>query len=82
MPGWWLPPGVAQELEELASLTGAERRSTAAALADRLAVDEVPVAMIWSAAVPTLLSPNVGCRVFPPFGYGVDLAALCPSPAV
>ena len=80
MPGWWLPEGVAQELEELAGLTGAERRSTAAALADRLAVDEVPVAMIWSAAVPTLLSPNLGCRVFPPFGYGVDLAALCPNP--
>jgi hypothetical protein len=22
-------------------------------------------------------SPDLGCRVFPPFGYGVDLAALC-----
>jgi ABC-type transport system substrate-binding protein len=69
MPDWWLPEGVARELEELARMTDAERRSTAAALAARLAIDEVPVAAIWSAAVPTLLSPNLGCRVFPPFGY-------------
>ena len=27
------------------------------------------------------LSPRLGCRVFPPFGYGVDLAALCLNPS-
>jgi hypothetical protein len=24
-------------------------------------------------------TPRLGCRIFPPFGYGVDLAALCLS---
>ena len=44
-----------------------------------LATDEVPVAVTIYGAIPTLLSPSLGCRAFPPFGYGVDLAALCPS---
>ena len=26
-------------------------------------------------------SPRLGCRVFPPFGYGVDLAALYLNPS-
>ena len=27
--------------------------------------------------IGTVLGPRLGCRAFPPFGYGVDLAALC-----
>ena len=79
MPPSWLPEGVAEQVEALFELTGAERRSAAAALADRLATDEVPVAAILFGAIPTLLAPSLGCRVFPAFGYGIDLAALCPS---
>ena len=26
-----------------------------------------------------LFSPRVGCQIFPPFGNGVALAALCPA---
>jgi serine/threonine protein kinase/ABC-type oligopeptide transport system substrate-binding subunit/DNA-binding winged helix-turn-helix (wHTH) protein len=78
-PYSWLPEGVAEEVDALFELTGDERRTAAAALADRLATDEVPVAAILSGGIPTLLSPSLGCRVFPAFGYGVDLAALCPS---
>ncbi len=66
-PPSWLPEGVAEQLEALSRLTGAERRSTAASLADRLATDEVPIAAICSGAVPMLLSPSLGCRVFLPF---------------
>ena len=28
-------------------------------------------------AATGFFSPRLGCRVFPPFGYGIDLAALC-----
>jgi hypothetical protein len=48
-----------------------------AALADRLATREAPLAAYLTPVIPTLLSPSLGCRVFPPFGYGVDLASLC-----
>jgi ABC-type transport system substrate-binding protein/class 3 adenylate cyclase len=78
-PRSWLPEGVAERVKELSGLAGAKRRLAATALADRLATDEVPVAVDLSGTIPTLLSPNLGCRVFPPFGFGVDLAALCPS---
>jgi ABC-type transport system substrate-binding protein len=81
VPHGWLPEGVNEKVAALFRLSDAEQRSAAAILADRLATDEVPIAAIWSGAVPTFLSPNLGCRVFPPFGYGVDLAALCPGPA-
>ncbi|MGA9161280.1 MAG: ABC transporter substrate-binding protein, partial [Actinomycetota bacterium] len=79
VPPGWLPEGVAEQVEGLFELTGAEQRSATVALADRLATDEVPVAADLYGVVPTLLSPNLRCRVFPPFGYGIDLAALCPS---
>ena len=78
---WWLPDGVAEQVEGLFDLTGAEQQAAAAALADRLATDEVPLAADLHGAIPTFLSPSLGCRVFPPFGFGVDLAALCPDPS-
>ena len=71
--------GVAEQVEGISTLTGEERVAAAAALADDLAIDEVPLAAILYGATPTLLGPGLGCRVFPPFGYGVDLAALCSS---
>jgi len=71
--------GVAEQVEGISTLTGEERVAAAAALADDLVIDEVPLAAILYGATPTLLGPGLGCRVFPPFGYGVDLAALCSS---
>jgi hypothetical protein len=85
----WLPPGVEEDAVEVAGpqppegrgvvggLEGAERQRAAAKLADRLAVDEVAFAAESTGVVGSFLSPRLGCRVFPPFGYGVDLAALC-----
>jgi ABC-type transport system substrate-binding protein/class 3 adenylate cyclase len=81
MPRSWLPEGVAEQVERLLALTGEERRSATVALADRLATIEVPIAASLSGAIPTLLGPSLGCQVFPPLGFGVDLAALCPSEA-
>ena len=77
MPRSWLPKGVASQVERLTQLTGAERESAAVALADQLATRKVPLAADLTPTIPSLLSPRLGCRVFPPFGYGVDLAALC-----
>ena len=80
MPPSWLPEGVSDRLEALSGLTGVERRSTAAALADELATDEVPIAATLSGTAPMLLGPSLGCRVFLPF-VGLDLASLCPNTA-
>ena len=79
VPRGWLPEGVTEQVDALFELTGAEQRAAAVGLADRLATDEVPVAVDLYGAIPTLLSSSLGCRAFPPFGYGVDLATLCPS---
>ena len=76
-PPSWLPDGVAERLEALSEMTGAKRRSTAAALADELATDQVPIAAVSSGTAPMLLGPSLGCRVFLPF-VGLDLASLCP----
>jgi ABC-type oligopeptide transport system substrate-binding subunit len=73
----WLPRGVGADVRRVARLEGTERVTSAVQLADRLAVKEVPVAADGTGVVTGFFSPRLGCRVFPPFGYGVDLAALC-----
>jgi DNA-binding SARP family transcriptional activator/ABC-type oligopeptide transport system substrate-binding subunit len=73
----WLPPGVQAEVREVSRLEGAERATAAAELADRLAEREVPFAAVGTGVVTAFLSPRLECRIFPPFGYGVDLASLC-----
>jgi hypothetical protein len=78
VPRSWLPEGVAEQIERLSRLSGAGRRSEAVRLADELATGEVPVGPTVTAVVPALLGPRLGCRVFPPMGFGIDLAALCP----
>jgi DNA-binding SARP family transcriptional activator/ABC-type transport system substrate-binding protein/outer membrane protein assembly factor BamB len=80
MPRSWLPKGVASQVEGLSRLDGVERRSAAVALADRLATNEVPVAAAATPVVPVLLGPRLGCPVFSPWGFGIDLAALCLEP--
>jgi hypothetical protein len=79
MPATWLPPGVQAEVEVVLGLDGPERVARAAALADRLGTEELPVVAVGVGVIGEFLSPRLGCRVFPPFGYGVDLAALCTS---
>jgi hypothetical protein len=77
MPASWLPAGVQTDVERIAGMSGPDREAAAIALADRLATNDVPLAAVGTAHVGTVLGPRLGCRVFPPFGYGVDLAALC-----
>jgi hypothetical protein len=77
MPTGWLSPDVVQKVDAVSALSGAARQPAAAALAQRLAVREVPVIAYGNRMQGEFFSPKLGCRVFPPMGYGVDLAALC-----
>ncbi len=58
MPASWLPDGVAEQVDGLVSLTGEERVAAAVALADDLAIDEVPVAAMLYGVTPALLGPE------------------------
>ena len=77
MPHSWLPPPVRSDLTTLQSLTGPDRTTEATTLARRLATTDVPATAFAYQVNGQFFSPRLGCRIFPPFGYGVDLAALC-----
>lgn len=79
-PRLWLPQGVAAKVKSLLGMEGRHRQIAASLLADQLATKDVPLAATRTPVEPVLLGPGLGCRVFPPFGYGVDLAALCLTP--
>jgi DNA-binding SARP family transcriptional activator len=71
----WPPRGVVQAVERVNRLYGRKRQSAAAALANWLTVNVVPVIPDGNHVQGELFGPRVGCRIFPP--GGVDLAALC-----
>jgi class 3 adenylate cyclase len=73
----WFPSGIQTAARRMIRLEGPARAAAAANLADRLVNDDVAVAAYGEDVVTALLSPRLRCRVFPPLGYGIDLAALC-----
>jgi ABC-type transport system substrate-binding protein len=77
VPASWLPASVREDVGRLSGLTGAERTAAAADLAAKLQATDVPIAPVGWWPTGELLSSRLGCQVFPPFGFGVDLAALC-----
>jgi DNA-binding SARP family transcriptional activator/ABC-type oligopeptide transport system substrate-binding subunit len=77
IPSEWVPGGVQARVEGVAGLSGDLRQAAAASLADRLATKEVPVAAYGTPQTSQFIGPRIGCRVFSPFAYGLDLAALC-----
>jgi peptide/nickel transport system substrate-binding protein len=77
MPSGWIPAHVEATVHHVADLNGDDRQGAAAALADRIVTDEVSVAPYATAETSQIVGPGVGCRVFTPFSYGLDLAALC-----
>ena len=77
VPDSWLPSSVRKELDRMSSLTGEARVAAAATLAARLATNELPATGFGYPVNGQFFSARVGCRVFPPFGYGIDLAAMC-----
>jgi len=82
VPASWQPPTVRTNLAAISSLTRPAKRDAAAGdLAQRLAMKQVPMTAFANQVNGQFFSPQLGCRVFPPFGYGVDLAALCLNPS-
>jgi DNA-binding SARP family transcriptional activator/ABC-type oligopeptide transport system substrate-binding subunit len=77
IPHSWLPASVQSDIAAPHPLGGQDRIAAAATLARRLATTDVPATAFAYQVNGQFFSPRLGCRIFPPFGYGVDLAALC-----
>jgi hypothetical protein len=77
LPSGWVPADVGARVKNVARLSGDRRQAAAASLADRLATVEVPVAAYATPQTSQFIGPRIGCRVFSPFAYGLDLAAMC-----
>jgi ABC-type transport system substrate-binding protein len=77
IPSEWVPAGVRARVESVAGISGDRRQAAAASLADHLATEEVPVAAYATPQTSQFIGPRIGCRLFSPFAYGLDLAALC-----
>ena len=77
VPSGWVPASVRSAISKLDPLTGEAREQAAGNLAMSLATADVPLAAFGTPVIGEFFSPRLGCKVFPPFGFGVDLAALC-----
>jgi ABC-type oligopeptide transport system substrate-binding subunit len=75
---WW-PADVRKAAQRLTGLDGADLDAGVLAWMAMLK-DQAVLAPVAHLVSPAYFSPNLGCRVFPPFGWGVDLAALCLMP--
>jgi serine/threonine protein kinase/ABC-type transport system substrate-binding protein len=72
---WW-PRDVRKAAQGLSTLAGSDLQAGTRALVSLLDRETV-LAPVAHTILPAYLSPSLGCRVFPPFGYGIDLAAMC-----
>src|SRR5205823_1467831 len=72
-PPSWLAPEVRRAVERVGRLSGSERQSAAAALADRLVARDVPAIPYGNRVNGEFLAPSLGCRVLAPLSGGVDL---------
>jgi hypothetical protein len=77
IPRDWLPAGVLSDVEALQELPTGPREDATRELAERLTHETVPAIAYGRERTGSFFSPRLGCRSFPPFGFGVDLAALC-----
>ena len=77
IPRDWLPPGTFAAVQDLQDLPTGQREDATRALAERLTSEIVPAVAYGRASTSAFFSPRLGCRSFPPFGFGIDLAALC-----
>ncbi len=64
---------------ELGFLTGEARTKAAAALADRWAAETATIIPVSYGVSREYFSDRIGCRVFPPSIFAVDLVTLCPK---
>jgi ABC-type oligopeptide transport system substrate-binding subunit len=77
IPRGWVQPAVRKTVERVAKLSGADRQTAAAALADRLTARSVNVVAYGAHQTSQFINPRIGCRVLTPAAHGLDLAALC-----
>jgi DNA-binding SARP family transcriptional activator/ABC-type oligopeptide transport system substrate-binding subunit/outer membrane protein assembly factor BamB len=77
IPRGWVQPAVRTKVERVAKLSGADRHTAAAALADRLTARSVNVVAYGAHQTSQYIDPRIRCRVLTPTAYGLDLAALC-----
>jgi hypothetical protein len=79
VPDGWAPQRLAAEVAQADSAKGAARRQAFAALEQRFARRDVPMAGFGEFVAPEYVSPRLGCRVFQgAYGF-LDLGAACVS---
>jgi hypothetical protein len=78
VPIGWLPEDVSRAVDRLDRTAAADRRTRAVVVAKLVEASE-PLIMEGEDVQPELFRSTVGCRIFTPASYGVDLAALCRS---
>ena len=72
----WYQSDIRAEADRVAHLSGDAQTSGAVALGERLTAEHIVIPYGVFGRFE-LLSDRVGCRVYPPMGFGVDLASLC-----
>ena len=77
IPREWLQPAVWATVDRVATQSGANRQTAAAALADRLSARYVNVVAYGAHHTSQVINPRIRCRVLTPAAYGLDLAAQC-----
>ena len=77
IPPDWLPSGVLSSVDELQGMPTGPREDATRELGERLTREIVPAVAFARERTSAYFSPRLGCRSFHPFGFGVDLAALC-----
>jgi ABC-type oligopeptide transport system substrate-binding subunit len=75
-PAGWLPHQTISDVRGLDGTTGTRRAERAAALASRL-VREHLVIPFGIPQTSQFIGPRIGCRVFSPVSFGLDLTASC-----
>lgn len=74
---YYVDAGLARRLEELAPLSGDARYRAYGALATTLARDDAPWVVYGVGTSHDFFSERIGCQIFQPVSYGIDLGALC-----
>jgi hypothetical protein len=77
-PGSWYPPDLRGQADQVAQLPTGPQTTAAIQLAQQLTSEHVVIPYGQFGRFE-LLSDRVGCRIYPPMGFGVDLASLCIS---